>query len=97
MANLNLPQDVAKKEKKKAIAAPMVAKSYPLSLAVSMSRYGSLINIYPSGLSIKALFFTLPIFCSSHSGPDISWLFCAQYFFYDTSCSLSFCNEEESN
>ena len=29
----------------------IVAKSYPLQLAVGISRYGSLININPSGVS----------------------------------------------
>ena len=42
MANLNLGLDVANKRER-------VDKSYPLYLAVRMPRYGSLININPSG------------------------------------------------
>ena len=43
MANLNLGQDVVNKRERKYTAAHLV------DLAVRMSRYGSLININPSG------------------------------------------------
>ena len=49
MASLNLGQDVANKRERKWSAAHIVAKSYPLLLAVGMRRYGSLINMNPSG------------------------------------------------
>ena len=49
MENLNGGQDVANKRD---ITGQIVAKSYFLEQAVSMSRYGSLITINPSGLSI---------------------------------------------
>ena len=42
MANFNLGQDVANKREK-------LDKSFPLKQAVGMRRYGSLININPSG------------------------------------------------
>ena len=48
MASLNLGQDVANKRERKLTAAHVVAKSYPLYLAVRMRRYGSLIKINPS-------------------------------------------------
>ena len=48
MASLNLGQDVANKIERKLTAAHIVAKSYPLYLAVKMRRYGSLIRINPS-------------------------------------------------
>ena len=50
MANLFLGQDVANKSERRQTAAHIVAKSYLLWLAVRMRRYGSLININPSGL-----------------------------------------------
>ena len=51
MASLNLGQDVVNKKKElKQTAAHIVAKSYPLQQAAGMRRYGSLININPSGL-----------------------------------------------
>ena len=46
MSNLNLGQDVAKKEKKIDICSYSGQILYPI--AGTMSRYGSLINIYPS-------------------------------------------------
>ena len=46
MANLN--SGVANKRERKYTAAHRVAKSYPLSKAAEMRRYGSLININPS-------------------------------------------------
>ena len=49
MANLNLGQDVANKRKRKYTAAHRVATSCLLNQAAGMSRYGSLININPSG------------------------------------------------
>ena len=45
MASLNLGQDMANKKERKYTAAHIVAKFYPLYLAVRMRRYGSLINI----------------------------------------------------
>ena len=53
MANLKLGQDVANKREKKYTDAHIAAKFYPLWLAVKMRRYGSLINIYPSGLFVE--------------------------------------------
>ena len=50
MANLNLSQDVANKREKKETVAHIVAKFYPLELAVKLYRYGSLININPYAL-----------------------------------------------
>ena len=50
MANLNLGQDVANKRERKKTAAHMVAKSCPLWQAAWNPRYGSLININPSGI-----------------------------------------------
>ena len=50
MASLNLGQDVANKRERKYIAVHIVAKSYPLYIAVRMRRYGSLIKINPSGV-----------------------------------------------
>ena len=49
MASLNLGQDVANKIERKYTAAHIVAKSYPLYLAVRMCRYFSLINIDQGG------------------------------------------------
>ena len=49
MASLHLGQDVANKRERKWTAAHIVAKSYPLYLAVIMCNYGSLMNINPSG------------------------------------------------
>ena len=46
MANLNLGEDVANKIKRKQNSS---TKSYPLQQPVEMRRYGSLININPSG------------------------------------------------
>ena len=46
MANLNLGQDVAKKENR--YKRQNVAKSYPLYQAIGMCRHASLININPS-------------------------------------------------
>ena len=51
MANLTLGQDVANKGERKQTAAHVVAKSYLLYQAARMRRYGSLININPSGKS----------------------------------------------
>ena len=48
MANLNLGQDVANKRERKWTAVHIVAKSYPLYLAVRMRCYVSLLNINPS-------------------------------------------------
>ena len=48
MASLNIGQDVANKRERKETAVHIVAKSYPLYLAVKMGRYGSLMNINPS-------------------------------------------------
>ena len=48
MADLYLGQDVANKRERKQTAAHIVAKPYPLYLAVRMRRYGSLFNINPS-------------------------------------------------
>ena len=53
MANLNLGQDVANKRERKQTAAPLVAKSHTHKQAAGRSRYGSLININPSGLSYR--------------------------------------------
>ena len=54
MASLNLDEDVANKRERKQTAANVVAKSYPLYLAVRMRRYGSLIKINPSGRKKEA-------------------------------------------
>ena len=48
MVSLNIGQYVANKREKKLTAANIVAKSYPLYLAVRRRRYGSLIKINPS-------------------------------------------------
>ena len=53
MVYLNLDQIVANKRRNIAIDAHGVAKSNPLQQAVGMRRYGSLININPSGLIMK--------------------------------------------
>ena len=52
MADLNLGQDVANKRERKQAATHVVAISYPLQQAVGMHRYGSLININPSGFTV---------------------------------------------
>ena len=49
MENLNLGQNVANKRERKQTTPHKDAKFYPLLLAVRMRRYGSLININPSG------------------------------------------------
>ena len=51
MANPNLGHDVANKKERKETAALIVAKSYPLYVAVKICRYGSLINTNPSDSS----------------------------------------------
>ena len=51
MANLILGQDVANKRKRQQTAANLVSKCYSLQQAARMRRYGSLININPSGES----------------------------------------------
>ena len=48
MANLNLDRNVANK-KRKQIASLIVSKSYVLQQTAGIRRYGSLININPSG------------------------------------------------
>ena len=49
MANLNLDRDVANELARKKTIAHKLAISYPLQQAAGMRRYGSLINIKPSG------------------------------------------------
>ena len=50
MPSLNLGQDVANKRERKKRVAHIVAKPYPLYLAVRMHLYGSLIKINPSAV-----------------------------------------------
>ena len=64
MANLNLGQDVSNKRERKSTAAHIMAKSYPLYLAVKMCRYGSLIDIYPSAETLILLRFFYSSFYS---------------------------------
>ena len=55
MANLNSDQYGTNKRERNLEPAHIVAKSYPLWLAVGMIRYGSLININPSDSSIEQM------------------------------------------
>ena len=56
MVNLNLSQDVANKREKILTAAHIKwpIKSYPTLLSSVMHRYGSLININPSGIFLSS-------------------------------------------
>ena len=63
MASLNLGQDAVNKRERKKTAAPIVAKSYSLQLALKMCRYGSLLSSTPLVPSMLIITKKLHTFC----------------------------------